>query len=77
MIDIVTIKGEKYSYDEPTMRLFKDGTLLSSSVAEPVFQCDDSSEIPVFAGILLKDSNKVVSLSGNINTVTDPNSIIV
>ena len=74
MIDIYTLKGERYSYDENTMRLFKDGVLLSSAVAEPVFQ-DNGSEIPEFAGVYLKDSNKVVSLSGNINTVTDPNSI--
>lgn len=76
MIDIYTIKGERYSYDETTMRLFKDGTLLSSNIAEPVFQ-KNSSDIPQFAGVYLKDSNKVISMSGNINTVTDPNSIII
>ena len=76
MIDIYTIKGERYSYDDTTMRLFKDGTLLSQVVAEPVFQ-NNSSGIPEFAGIYLKDSNKIISLSGNINQIVDPNSIIV
>lgn len=76
MIDIYTLKGERYSYDENTMRLFKDGTLLSPTVAEPVFQ-NNSSGTPEFAGVYLKDSNKVVSMSGNINTITDPNSITI
>ena len=76
MIDIYTIKGERYSYDDTTMRLFKDGTLLSQVVAEPVFQ-NNSSGIPEFAGIYLKESNKIISLSGNINQIVDPNSIIV
>ena len=76
MIDIYTIKGERYSYDDTTMRLFKDGTLLSQVVAEPVFQ-NNSSGIPEFAGIYLKDSNKIISLSGNIHQIVDPNSIIV
>ena len=76
MIDIYTIKGERYSYDDTTMRLFKDGTLLSQVVAEPVFQ-NNSSGIPEFAGIYLKDSNKIISLSGNINQIVYSNSIIV
>lgn len=76
MIDIYTIKGERYSYDENTMRLFKDGNLLSQNIAEPVFQTN-SSGIPEFAGIYLKDSDKIVSMSGNINPITNPNSIII
>jgi len=76
MIDIYTINSERYSYDESTMRIFKDGKLLSQTIAEPVFQ-NNSSGIPEFAGIYLKESNKVISMSGNINTITDPNSIII
>ena len=30
MIDIVTKKGEKYSFDPKTERLFKDGVLIVS-----------------------------------------------
>lgn len=76
MKDIVTIRGEKYSYDERTGRIFKDGQVLSSSKAEPVFSYfGDSSVPPVFGGILLKDTNSILSLSGKISPVTDPNTI--
>ena len=28
MIDIITIKGEKYGFDENTQRIFKDGVVI-------------------------------------------------
>ena len=73
MIEIFTIKGERYSYDEATQRIFKDGKLLSSVQAEPVFSNVD--EAPRFSGIYLKDINSILSLSGKINPITDTNSI--
>jgi hypothetical protein len=74
MIDIFTISGDRYSYDEYTARIFKDGKLLSSTVAEPLYKNTEEG-IPSFVGIYLKDRNNILSLSGNINPVTDPNTI--
>lgn len=75
MIDIITLKGEKYSYDENTQRIFKDGMLLSSTQVEPIFSNFSDSMAPRFSGLYLKDTNSILSLSGNINPVTDPNTI--
>lgn len=75
MKDIITIKGERYSYDEETERIFKDGKLLSSTIAEPLFQGVTEDNVPEFVGIYLKDLNAVLSLTGNINPITDINSI--
>lgn len=70
MTEITTIKGEKYSFDENTQRIFKDGILVPSTAAEPVYSAGFS-----FSGILLKASKSVLSLNGNINPVTNINSI--
>lgn len=70
MIDIVTIKGEKYSFDESTQRIFKDGVLVPGTVAEPVYTGDFN-----FSGILLKASKSILSLNGNINPITNINNI--
>ena len=50
MIDIITIKGEKYGFDENTQRIFKDGVVIPKTVAEPVYSGPNLS----FSGILLK-----------------------
>jgi len=74
MIDIFTISGDRYSYDEDTARIFKDGKLLSSITVEPLYKGTEEGT-PSFVGIYLKDSNSILSLSGNINPITDPNTI--
>ena len=76
MIEIMTMKGEKYSLDETTQRIFKDGILLSSVNVEPVYSRATKDSMPVFSGILLKDTGSILSKSGKINTITDINSII-
>lgn len=75
MRDIYTIKGEHYSYDENTTRIFKDGQLLSSTEAEPVFQGLSEDSVPMFAGIYLKNLDAILSLTGKLNPVTDVNTI--
>lgn len=76
MKDIVTLRGIKYSYDERTGRIFKEGQVLTSSQAEPVYSyLGDSSGEPVFGGILLKDIGSILTLNGKISPVTDPNTI--
>ena len=76
MIDIVTIKGERYSFDETTQRIFKDGILMSSVNVEPVYSRTTKDSMPVFSGLLLKDTNTILSRSGKISPVTDINLII-
>lgn len=77
MIDIYnTITGEKYSFDEETQRIFKDGYLLSSSQAEPIYSSLDEDSLPVFSGLLLKETNSILSLSGKINLITDINAVL-
>ena len=76
MIDIITIKGEKYSFDEDTQRIFKDGLLLSSVNIEPVYSRLKKDSVPTFSGLLLKDSGSILSRSGKISPITDINSIV-
>lgn len=76
MIEIVTLKGEKYSFDPRTERIFKDGLVLPSTEAEPLYSnVTDPNSPPKFSGLLLKTTNSILSLSGKINPVTDPNTI--
>ena len=74
MIEIVTLKGERYSFDPDTQRIFKDGILIPDSEAEPVFSELESGE-PEFSGIYLKKTNQIVSRSGKVNTIVDPNNM--
>lgn len=71
MIDIITIKGEKYGFDENTQIIFKDGVVIPKTVAEPVYSGPNLS----FSGILLKTTKSVLSLNGNINPVTNITNI--
>jgi hypothetical protein len=77
MIDIFSEKGEKYTYDPETGRIFRDGFLVSSVEAEPIFSNSPSPNLPPrFSGVLLKGRNEILTLSGKYNKVSDPNSII-
>lgn len=76
MKNIITLKGERYSFDEETMRIFKDGFVLPSTEAEPVYSSSfEDDRPPVFSGIYLKSINSIISLSGKINPVTDINNV--
>lgn len=75
MINIVSQKGENYSFDPSTARVFKDGVLLSSTKVEPVYSSSNSG-VPVFSGLLLKDKGSILNLSGNENQIiTDINLV--
>ena len=71
MIDIITIKGEKYGVDENTQRKLKEGEVIPKIVAEPDYSGPNLS----FSGILLKTTKSVLSLNGNINPVTNITNI--
>ena len=74
MIDIVTIKGEHYSFDPDTLRVFKDSTLLPNSEVEPVYS-DSPSGLPEFSGLFLKSTNQIISRTGKVSVLTDSNTI--
>ena len=77
MIDIVTLKGVRYSFDPDTERVFKDGKLLGANLVEPVYSDFNDSTPPTFSGLWLKSINSILSLSGKINPViTDINSVL-
>lgn len=76
MVNITSFKGEQYSFDQSTNRIFKDGILVPYSQAEPVYtklQGDDAA--PEFSGILLKTINSILTLSGKLNPVNEENTI--
>jgi len=75
MTEIYTIKGEKYSFDPETERIFKDGVLLGIEQVEPIYSKNTEDNAPRFSGIYLKDINSILSLSGKINPITNINSI--
>jgi hypothetical protein len=80
MINIVAEDNNFYSYDEETEYIVKNGTIVPSSDFEPIFTRDGKDEHglpPVFIGILDKKGNKIISVNGKINKLTDNlNSII-
>lgn len=75
MIDIVTKKGEKYSFDPKTERLFKDGVLIPKATIEPVYCGNGKDSEPVFAGLFVKASNSIITKTGNKKPIVDINSI--
>lgn len=77
LIDIVSFKGERYTFDSDTGRIFKEGKVLTSSEAEPVYSyLGNPNNPPQFSGIYFKDKNQILTLSGKINPVVkDDNEI--
>lgn len=67
LIEIVTIKGELYKIDKETLRIFKDGTVLSSSTAQLVYShLGDKDTPPKISGIWLRPTNSILTLTGHI-----------
>jgi hypothetical protein len=77
MIDIISEKGERFSYDPDTGRIFRDGYLLSSVEVEPIFSNTPAPNTPPrFSGVFFKGRNEILTLSGKYNSVSNPNTII-
>lgn len=77
IIDIVSFKGERYSFDPDTGRIFKDGKVITSEFVEPVYSyMGNTQEPPKFSGIYFKDKNQILTLSGKVNPVVkDDNEV--
>jgi hypothetical protein len=65
----------RYAYDEETGRIYKDGYVVPTSQAEPVFSGQTEESAPTFSGIHLKGTDEIISMSGKISKVTDPNTL--
>lgn len=77
MIEIISEKGERYSYDPATNRIFRDGYLLSSTEAEPMYSNSPYPDTPPnFSGVYFRGRNEILSLSGRYNPIVDTNTII-
>lgn len=77
MINIVTHKGDLWSWDEEKGLIYKNNQVVSSTIAEPVYsEPSNKNNPPIFAGILLKDLGKILTLSGKLNNVIDPNVVL-
>jgi hypothetical protein len=76
MIDIITGKGEKYSFDPETQRLFKDGVFIPKTQVEPVYSGNDKNNAPIFAGLYFRDKNKILTISGKYKNIVDIDSIV-
>ena len=77
MINIISEKGDMWSWDEDKHLIYKNDQVVSTVVAEPVFSNPFSKKYPpIFAGILLKDVGRVLTLSGTSHPVIDPNTVL-
>lgn len=75
MIEITTGKGEHYTFDPETERLFKDGVFISKNLIEPVYSGNGKDSEPVFAGLYVKANNTIITRTGNVKPLVNINSI--
>lgn len=73
MVEIISHEGEVFKYDQANDRIYKDGYVLSSTIAEPVFS--DVNGASRFTGIFLKPTNQILTLSGKKNYVSNINAV--
>ena len=77
MIDIYTPTGQLYKFDESTNRIIRNGIVVSSVEAEPVFSdVTNRSNPPTFAGVWLKTTGQIITRSGQIHHVSDVNAVL-
>ena len=75
MIDIISKKGEVYSYDPNTGRVFKDQMFIPRTEIEPVFSGSSDDDIPEFAGLYLKNRGAVLTKNGVEKKLTQIDAI--
>lgn len=79
MINEISAKdGNFYTYNGEMELVTKNGSIVPWSEYEPVFTRDgrDSGGLPpVFIGILDKMNHRMISVNGNVNNITNIDSI--
>ncbi len=68
MIDILTLRGDRYSFDPSTMIVYLNGIAQDVSMLEPLFS-DSAIGEPEFSGVLNKSTNQIISLNGHVNNI--------
>lgn len=74
MIEIITEKGNRFTFDPDTQRLFRDGTFIPKTEVEPVYSGDNGG-IPELAGLLVKGSGTLITRNGLEKKLTPIDSI--
>lgn len=71
IITITDREGNVYEYDPSTQIITLNGAVMSGQDYEPVFiNSTTSDEIPpIFSGIFIKKSGKILGLNGKVNKV--------
>lgn len=75
IIDIPSSRGN-FSYDPETERIFRDGELVPSTEAQPIYAYYGKRHFPQFAGIWLKEIDGILTRSGRINQRTGDVNLI-
>ncbi len=77
-INIQSSSGDLFQFNTETELILKNGVVVPRSDYEPVFlNHPDKKTPPELSGILFVREKKIMSRSGNINPITDPNTIII
>lgn len=77
-IDFNAENGSVYSYEEETGFIKKDGTVIPSSLVQPVFiQPSNENLPPQLSGLWMINEGKIICRSGKISPIIDPNRIEV
>ena len=75
MIEIITQKGERYTFDPSTQRIFRDQVFIPKTEVEPIYSGNGDDGEPVFAGLYLKGKNSIITLNGIEKNLTPIDSI--
>ena len=75
MIEIVTQRGEVYSFDPDTQRVFKGQMFVPRTEIEPVYSGSDDEGIPEFAGLYLKGKGSILTKNGVEKKLTQIDAI--
>jgi hypothetical protein len=77
-INIQSISGDLFQFDTETELIMKNGIVVSRTDYEPVFlNHPDKKTPPELSGIFFVKEGRILSRSGNINPITDPNTILI
>lgn len=70
---IVDFSGNSYKFNQDTGLIYKNSVIVSGEDYEPCFL--NSPEGPIFTGIYFKKTYQILSISGKISPVTNPETL--